>query len=228
MTRLRLALRRLRQEESGLSLVELLVSGLLTVALLVMVGTMMVQMSKITMASNETTRSNNVASNIANEITTTLRVASTIPVSGGAASAIVPGSNKERIEFYTLSNAVAAAPVAVKVTIWVDAARDVWITRCTGIPQSSGLYTYTTCANTETRKIGGPVSVSTSADDQLFTYYNSATPNPAVVNPTTDTIARTVASVRVYVSVKADTYSGTKKVVINNRVVLGNLGLDNG
>ena len=45
---IRSQLRRLRSDDSGLSLVELLVSGLLTVAILAMIGNMFIQTAKIT------------------------------------------------------------------------------------------------------------------------------------------------------------------------------------
>ena len=111
VTRLRLALRRLRQEESGLSLVELLVSGLLTVAIMAMVGTMFIQTAKITMASTQTTRveQRRLEHRERDHHDAPRREHDRrCPAARPARSS--PGSNEERIEFYTLSNASRRGP----------------------------------------------------------------------------------------------------------------------
>jgi Tfp pilus assembly protein PilW len=216
---------RLRGDDSGLSLVELLVSGLLTVVMLVMVSTMFIQTAKITANSTQTTNSANDASNIANELTSVLRVATTLAKSGQAVPdpAIVSGS-RESVTIYSLSNTTASNPSPVRVTFTVGTDRKVTESRCTSTA-SSGFWVFGSCTVT-TRNLGGNVVPSTGTSDQLFTYY-TATGSPIVIGAGNLTAAQraTVASIRVYVSCKA-AGSDTKQVVISNKVVLGNIGLD--
>jgi Tfp pilus assembly protein PilW len=216
---------RLRGEESGLTLVELLVSGLLTVLMLVMASTMFIQTAQITANSTQTSNSNNDASNIANELTSVLRVATTLAKSGQAVPdpAIVSGS-RESLTIYSLSNTSASDPSPVRVTFAIGTDRKITESRCTSTA-SGGFWTFGGCTVT-TRNLGGNVVLLTGVDDQLFTYYTS-TGAPILIGAGTLTAAQraTVASIRVYVSVKA-AGSNTEQVVISNKVVLGNIGLD--
>jgi Tfp pilus assembly protein PilW len=222
---IRRALSRLRGEESGLSLVELLVSGMLTVIMLVMASTMFIQTAQITANSTQTSNSNNDASNIANEVTSVLRVATTLAKSGQAIPdpAIVSG-NRESLTIYSLSNTSASNPSPVRVTFTIGADRKITESRCTSTA-SGGFWTFGGCTVT-TRNLGGNVVPSTDVTDQLFTYYTT-TGAPILIGADNLTAAQlpTVASIRVYVSVRA-TGSNTKPVVISNKVVLGNIGLD--
>lgn len=222
---IRRASSRLRGDDSGLSLVELLVSGLLTVGMLVMISTLFIQTAKITADSNQTSNSKNDASNIANEMTSVLRVATTLAKSGQAVPdpAIVSGS-RESLTIYSLSNTSASNPSPVRVTFTIGTDRTVTESRCTSTA-SSGFWTFGGCTVT-TRNLGGNVLPQTGVSDQLFTYY-TATGAPILIGAGNLTAAQraTVASIRVYVTVKA-TGSNTKQVVISNKVVLGNIGLD--
>jgi len=216
---------RLRDEESGLSLVELLVSALLTIVMLVMASTMFIQTAQITANSTQTSNSNSDASNIANAMTSVVRVATTLAKSGQAIPdpAIVSGS-RESLTLYSLSNTSASNPSPVRVTFTIGTDRKITESRCPSTA-SAGFWTFGGCTVT-TRDIGGNVVPLTGASDQLFTYY-TATGAPILIGAGNLTAAQraTVASIRVYVSVRADG-SNTKQVVISNKVVLGNVGLD--
>ncbi len=54
-------LRRLRREDAGISMTETLVAVVLTTLMMAMVGTMFVQVTRITTASNDTQTSNGLA-----------------------------------------------------------------------------------------------------------------------------------------------------------------------
>jgi Tfp pilus assembly protein PilW len=230
VTRVLRTFRRLRDEDAGLSLTELLVSSIMTLLILAMVGTMFIQIAKITTQSTQTTKSNNATADIANEITAVLRVATTNPRSGATLPdpAIVEGS-RESLTVYSLSNTSAdsPAPVQVKFSI-VDkpgAPRQLLEERCTGVA-SGGFWNFSTCASTSQRYIGDAILPLTGTSDQLFTYY-TANHTEIIIGAGTLSLAQrqTVASIRVYVSVKA-AGSTNKQTVISNLVVLSNLGLE--
>jgi Tfp pilus assembly protein PilW len=233
---IRRTLRRMREDDSGLSLTELLVSGLLTVAIMAMIGTMFIQTAKITANSTQTSKSNNVAANIANEMTSAIRVATTVARSGATTPdpAILDGS-RETLTIYALSNTDAAAPAPVRIKFTITPKpgtpalepRAVMEERCTAT-SAGGFWTFGSCASLTTRSLGGQVTDLTGTIDQLFTYYtDTAGTHPILIgaDSLTDAQRATVASIRVYVSIKA-TGSDTKQTVISNLVVLGNLGLE--
>lgn len=225
---IRRALRRLRSEDAGLSLAELLVSGLLTIVIMAMVGSMFVQTAKITIASTHTTASNNVASNIANELTSSIRVATTLAKSGQILpDPAVAEASREKLVIYSLSNTSASNPAPVRITVTVKADRTVNVERCTAV-ESGGFWTFGSCGSLENRNLGGALT-AVSGTDQLFTYYTSSN---TVLNPGAGSLSATdrakIAKIKVYVSVQATAGSSTKPAVISNLVVLGNLGLDTG
>jgi hypothetical protein len=152
-------------------------------------------------------------------------VATTLAKSGQAIPdpAIVSGT-RESLTLYSLSNTSATDPSPVRVTFTIGSDRKITETRCTSTA-SSGFWTFGGCTPT-TRNLGGNVVLLTGATDQLFTYY-TATGAPIAIGAGSLTAAQraTVASIRIYVSVRA-AGSNTKQVVISNTVVLGNVGLD--
>jgi Tfp pilus assembly protein PilW len=230
---MRRALRRLRGDDSGLSLAELLVSGLLTICIMAMIGTMFIQTAKITANSTQTTKSNNVASNVANGITSVLRVATKLAKSGQAVPdpAIVE-AGRETLTIYSLSNTSASNPSPVRVKYSVTPVnpsdstedRSVVEERCTST-SSNGFWVFGSCTVTS-RNLGGSLTATTGVSDQLFRYYAANGDEILVAAGLMSAADRArVSSINVYVSVKAQG-SNTKQTVISNRVVLGNLGLD--
>jgi hypothetical protein len=239
---IRRALRRMRSDDSGLSLAEVLVSGLLTVAILAMIGTMLVSVAKLTAQSTQTSKSNNVASNIANAVTSVLRVATPKAVAGQIIPdpAIYSGT-RESLIIYSLSDVDPSSPAPVRVTYTIadtpGSPRHVFEERCKATVVN-GFYTWPappTCAaaNYSKRDLGGIVQPVTGTTDQFFTYYSAPTatqPNgveiPIAAGNLSPAQLKTVTSIRAYVSIKADG-SENKPAVIANQVVMGNLGLDN-
>lgn len=222
---IRRAVRRLRSEDSGLSLAELLVSGMLTVIILAMIGSFFISTAKLTANSTQTTNSTNDAANIANEITSVVRVATTLAKSGQAIPdpAIVSGT-RDSLQIYSLSNTSASDPSPVLVKFSIQSDRTVKEERCPS-SASNGFWVIGACS-ADVRHLGGNIQELTDVNDQMFTYYNAAG-SPIVIGAGSLTAAQRaqVASIRVYVSVRA-TGAKTKQVVISNLVVLGNLGLD--
>jgi Tfp pilus assembly protein PilW len=229
---IRRGLRRLRSDESGLSLAELLVSASISLLILAMVGSFFISTAKLTANSTQTTNSTNDAANIANEITSVVRVATTVAKSGQALPdpAIVSGT-RDKLVIYSLSNTNPSTLAPVKVTYEIvdpkgDGSRTLKETRCTAT-LSSGFWTFGSCTPS-VRYLGNNIMPITGTTDQLFTYL-TATGTPIVIGTGSLTAAQraTVASIVVLVSVRS-TGSKTQQVVISNKVVLGNLGLDSG
>jgi len=217
---------RIRGDEAGLSMTELLVAAMLTSVMLVMVGTMFIQTLRLTTAATQTRNSNGVASSMSNGITSVLRTATTRAVSGTEIPepAIVSGT-RNSLTIYAYSDTIAATPAPVKVTYWIDSAGVLWEKRCAGTA-SGGFWTYGGCGTGVDRRLGD--GLQNSASDTLFGY-RSGDGNIIVIgnNPLSDAQRATVGSITVTVKVKAPG-STNDAVVIASTVVLRNLGLDTG
>jgi hypothetical protein len=204
--------------------------------IMVMAGNMFIQTAKITTQSTQTNKSNNVAADIANEVSSVIRVATNLAVSGQPTptAAIVPGSNGETLTIYSLSNATDPAnPAAVRVKFSISTAtppagvepRQVMEERCTA-SSVNGFWVFGSCATT-TRSLGGIVQAWDNVPAHRFFVYYTAGNQEVVPGATGLTAAQalTVASIKIYVSVKAGG-SDTNPAVIENKVFMGNLGLD--
>ena len=96
----------MRRDDAGSRMTELLVASTLTILVMAMVGTMFVQVTRITKDSNDTQIFNGLASNAANELSAVLRVATMLAKSDGRARPIVSGS-RSVLTIYSLSNTSA-------------------------------------------------------------------------------------------------------------------------
>ncbi|HWM35186.1 MAG TPA: hypothetical protein VNR36_13240 [Pseudolysinimonas sp.] len=222
------ALRRLREDQRGLTMAEVLIASMLSMIILVMVTSMFVQTTKITTASNQTKQSNAVAANVMNELSAVLRVAATNPRSNSAIpESAIQAATRSSITFYAYSNTDAANPKPVKVTFALNASNEVWETRCAGVP-SGEYYTFTSCASTSTRMLGKEVLAPTGTGNQLFTYLDA---NGAAIVIGTGAMSASdrdrVASITVQVRAR-DISSKNDPVFVSNTVYLRNLGLDSG
>jgi hypothetical protein len=221
-------LRRLRRNQSGISMTELLVASTLTLLVMAMVGTMFVQVTRITTASNDTQNYNGLASNAANELSAVLRVATTLAKSNVATPdpAIVSGT-RSSLTIYSLSNTSATNPAPVKVTFDLDSTGKITETRCGGV-STNGFWTFTTCSSTSSRSFGRGILLPTGTSDQLFTY-RDVNGQPILIGTGSLTAAQRalVASITVTIRVQS-AESSTGAVLVSNTVVLRNLGLDSG
>lgn len=226
MSRTRSGMRRIRDEQSGMSLAEVLVSSMLTLVIMTMIATMFVQVTKITTASNQTHNSNGVAANIANELSAVIRVATTLAKSNVATPdpAIVAGT-RSSLTLYTLSNTSADNPAPVRVTFTLDSSNTLTEQRCGGVA-SAGFWTFGSCSSTSTRIIGQGLLAPTATGNQLFTY---RTVNNAdmVIGTGSLTAAQRAQVASIVVTVRAQAPGAeTNPVLVQNVVVLRNLGLD--
>jgi Tfp pilus assembly protein PilW len=222
-------LRRVRDDASGLSLIEVLVSSALSLVILAMVATMYIQVTKITTAANQTHNSNGVAANVANQLSAVLRVATTLAKNNVATPdpAIVSGT-RSAVTVYSLSNTSATNPAPVRVSFTLASDGTVTEDRCAGV--ASGAYwTFGSCSTTSTRVIGEGILAPTGVANQLFTYLdvNGAQLVPGVGGTGSLTAAQRALVAKITITVRAQAPgSETDAVLFSNTVVLRNLGLD--
>jgi Tfp pilus assembly protein PilW len=215
-------MRQLREDQSGVSLTELLVASVLTMAIVAMVATMFVQTTRITTTSLQTTGANSNASNVANEVTAVLRVATNLARSGTTPLPAIASGGASSLQLYSLSNTSPTSPAPVRVTFTL-ASGTVTETRCTGT-SSGGFWSFTTCASSQTRTLGTGVQSGTGIAP-LFSYLDAGGDAITVSGSLSDEQRANVASVTVAVTTRVQ-QSTAAPVIITNTVSLRNLGLD--
>lgn len=214
----------LRTRDEGLSLTELLVGMGLTTLLMLLVGSMFVQLTKITTTSTQTQNMTQIASNAANAVSSVLGTATTVAVSGQtvADSAIVAGT-RSSLTVYSYTNADPLNPAPVRVDFTLDSTGKLTETRCTA-KRTGDFWTFGTCAATSTRVVASNLQAPSGTVNPLFTYRNSAG-QPIVIG--TGSLSTTdrpkVSSIVVEITVLT---SGSRPSVIQNTIVLRNIGLD--
>lgn len=220
---------RLRLDERGLTMTELLVSMFLTSILLAAAGGMMIQVSKITTSSNQTQNSTKIGSNVANAITSTVRVATKVAKSGGVQDPAIVAGTRSSIQFYSNASTDPLNVGPTRITYTLNASGDLIEDRCVA-KSSGGYWTFTTCASTTTRTIGqgliAPgVTTNGKSAGQLFTYLDgNGAPIAIGTGALSDDQRKKVGSIVIEVWVRAPG-STTAASVIKNTVVLRNLGL---
>jgi Tfp pilus assembly protein PilV len=217
------ALRRLRADDSGIGMVELLVSMMLSAVLLAMVGTMFVNIARATTSSAQSREGSSVAGTMANELSRVIRSAAQNAVQGQSAldPAVIAGS-AQSVTLYSLTDTSAAAPAPTKIRFSVvggSLVEERW--RAVAV---AGFWTFGTGAADSTRNLGGVVVAPTGGDDPLFVYLNGA---GAVVPPggtglTADQRA-TVSSIRISVRVRGASSAAAPVVLLQNTVGMPNL-----
>ena len=223
MIRSRLA--RALKDDSGLSFTELLIGMILTSIMLVMAGTMFVQMTKITATSNQMQSSTRIASTTAKSITNVIGTATNLAKQSSATpdAAIVSGSATS-LTIYSYTNANPNNPAPTKVTYTLNTSGKLTETRCTAT--ASGAYwTFSTCGSTETRTLATTLRYPGPGVADLFTYRDANGTAYAIgTGSLTDSQRAAVGSITVQVTANPLNATGNA-AVITNTVVLRNIGL---
>jgi prepilin-type N-terminal cleavage/methylation domain-containing protein len=116
VSRIRAARLRLRADDSGLSLIEMLVAMMLSGILLAMVGTLFVTIAKATTSSNQTREASAVAGNAASALSKTIRFAVQNRVQGQLAlDPAVVTATPTSLTLYSLADAQAANPAPAMI-----------------------------------------------------------------------------------------------------------------
>jgi Tfp pilus assembly protein PilV len=225
-------MRALRRDDSGLTMVEILISVMLTSILLAAAAGMMIQVSKITLNSNQTQNSTRIASNVSNGITNVIRMGTKIAKTGDVQDAAIAAATATSMTIY--SNAATdyfnPGPTRVTWTLITSGANmgDLVEDRCVA-KSVGGYWTFTTCASAVTRTLGSGLKVpgtvtSGKTAAATFTYLDVNNVAIPYTSLSTDAQRKLVAGITVEITVQAPG-SITAPSVIRNTVILRNLGL---
>lgn len=219
---------RLARDDRGLSLTELLVASMLTLLILAMVGTMFANTAQLTSNATQNRNSNTVASNIANELRTVIGLAVQVPQLGSTTPrpAVNSGSNGTLVVYALVDVTDPSNPAPTRVT-FDSSSGDLIESRCVG-QYVSGFWSFSSCASSSTRNLGGVISAPTGSQLPLFTYLDgtggtlalSAGSLPSASLPL-------VASITVSVNVLAPG-SETAPVYLSSNIGMPNIGLQQG
>ena len=171
-SQLRTRARRAAGDESGITLVELMVAILVLGILSTMVVNLYVQTQRAVTTSSDVTLNTKTASNIMNEMSRVIRSSSTNPKTGGLFDAAVVDArpNTLTVLAYVDTNAVNPEPVRVRFAI-NSTTRQIIETRWRAKPGTNGLWIFdTTNTVISTRTLPGAIVASGGS---LFTYYKA-------------------------------------------------------
>lgn len=216
--------------DRGLSLTELVVAAALSLLILAMVGTVFAQTAQLTSSATQNRDSNTVASNIAGELREVIGLAIQIPVQGSSTPlpAIKSGTATSLVINALVDVADPANPAPTQVTFAVDAATGM-VTESRCVAKSvSGFWTFTSCASTSTRKLGGAIVAPGSGQSPLFSYLDGSGGTVAFAGGSLPATSLTnVASIIVSVKILA-AGSKTAPVYLSSNIGMPNVGLQQG
>lgn len=203
--------------EAGVSLVELIVTIMVTGIVLSIVAAMFVNVAKVTADSNGTNTRSSIAANVMNEMSKVIRLAANnATASSEDPDPAIVSATASALTVYSYADTSPSAPAPAKVTFRVDSSGTVWEDRVAG--SASGSYWVFTGAATS-RNLGSPIGTA-----NLFTYLDQGG-LPVAPGSTGLTLAQrsTIASVRVTVTIANNPTLGSDPVVITNTVGMPNL-----
>jgi hypothetical protein len=215
--------RRLGAEDSGIGMVELLVSMMLSAVLLAMVGTMFVNIARATTTANQSREGSSTAGTMANELSRVIRSAAQNAVQATPTldPAVVAGM-PDSLTLYSLTDADSAAPAPVKVRFTVvngQLVEERWRAVAAG-----GYWTFGSGAADLTRILGGTVVPPAGADEPLFVYLNgSGAAIPLAGTGLTADQRVAVASIKVSVRVRGASSATAPVVLVQNTIGMPNL-----
>jgi type II secretory pathway component PulJ len=212
------------RSESGLSMVELLVSMMLAALLLVLVGTTFVQVVRTTASVNQARESNGGASNIMNALSKVIRSASTNAVTGSliADPAIIAATDNS-LTLYSYIDTQAANPMPTRVQFAIVGGQIVekrWSTNSLKSP-----WTFPGLGTTPTRTQTYPGIQVPAGGTPLFTYLDATDLRLTAGNLVSDEQRKLIASVSVSLRIRPASPANAKPVAIVNTVGMPNVAI---
>jgi prepilin-type N-terminal cleavage/methylation domain-containing protein len=223
---------RLKNDQAGMTLVELMVTIFVLGVLGTVVVTLFVNVSTTFTRDRAATDSTNVAAIGMNEITKVIRAGTTIRVAGSNLDdPVFEIADKEEMLLRSyLADSSTGVLSPVKVELKINATtRELTERRWTSTKNTAGYWIFSTTAGasrTVARTIPVIVPPLKSGQKYLFTYYDKD--SVELVIPTgglTLDQRRAVAAVGVTVTVQADLSGRAKPVTLQNTVGIPNLGI---
>ncbi len=212
--------------ESGISLVELLVSMMVFAIILTLVASMYSSMADTVAMGNSSNQSTKVASSAMNEVGRVIRFATTNAVlSQPAPSPAIAVGKSEALTVYSYVDANSASPQPIKISFTLDGTRRLLEQRYVAT-NVAGFWVFSTPTPYSTRVITSGIGTPAGAELPLFTY--QLVDGSAVTVPGTGLTpaqAATIAAIQVTLKVTADGGVNAQPVTLQSTIGMSNLGL---
>lgn len=210
------------QADEGFSLTELLVTIMIMGIVMTIVGSMFINVARITANSNSTTTKSSVAANLMDAMSKVIRTAANNPVAGqDLADPAIVAATANSVTLYSFVDTSALTPKPTKVRFSIDAKGNVVEERWAAATSTQGYWSFP--GSPTIRTLGGPVITTTTS---LFTYFDASN---AVITVGTAGMSATdrkrVASIRVTITIANSLTTGDDAIVIDNTIGMPNLGL---
>ncbi|GAB3403934.1 hypothetical protein GCM10027515_15270 [Schumannella luteola] len=209
--------------EAGISLIEMIVGMALTALVLSLVGTMLVQVGKVTTLTNDRSRSTAEAQNVLDAMSTDIRAGVNIPGNSPITWAVRPGSEAtvtgEKIRLITYSDVARPNPIGMPLQVAYSLENGTIVRNAWTVPSSSASYPLSTAPSNK-RNLGSRVTAFS------LNYIQGTCPAPASSPCTVSTVTTTNVGliIGVNISLTAQAAGSTVPVSMSTTVYLPNAG----
>ncbi|WAB82646.1 type II secretion system protein [Microcella daejeonensis] len=221
------AMRRLRHEDAGFSLPELMVTIFVMGVLSAVVVSFYVAMTGAFTEDRSATDSTSTASVGMNNLTRVIRAGTEIRVQGQTLNnPVFIEAKNEDLTLHAYLDTDSTDPRPIKVRFWINAQRELMETRWDSTRVNGSYFVFDSTPES-TRVIARTVATRTGTDPWLFTYRaadGTVQPVPTTGSFTTNQL-RNIASVQVRLTVQADITSRAAPVTLQSTVGIPNLGI---
>jgi hypothetical protein len=213
------------EREAGVTMVEIMISIMLGAIVMAMIGGFLIQTTRITSTAVQSNTSNGTASSAMQEITTIVRLATQL--SNGTSTAtppVVSATSTKLVIASLVSVTTPTDPTPVQVT-FDSSSGSIIESRCVAT-KVNGFWSFSTCASTSSRNLGGPVVAPVAGENALFSYRDSTGATLALSNgvlPSTSNAS--VASIVVSVKMQSTGQTILPAVYLTANVGMPNIGL---
>lgn len=213
---------RLRHDQAGLSLIELLVASALATLVATMVVSAFVSLTHTITGAARSTATSETAAISMREVSRVLRGATTLPSGAAVPIAAFAEASAASLTLHTFIDADASSPAPTKVRFAVRADGTLVETRWSSSPSGAAGYTFAATPSSE-RVLTRGVDTSAAA---VFRYLDVSGTEiiPAAASQLSETQARGVAAITITLTV--DDNSGASRATVTNTVGFPNLGID--
>ena len=218
---------RVARNDAGFSLPELLVTILIFGIVSTIITTFFIGVTRSFTEDRAATDSVNIAAIGMNELTRVIRSGTEIEVQNQTLNnPVFVAASNEDVTLYAFLDTDSANPKPVKVRFYVGTDRILKETRWDSYIVNTSYWAFNATA-TSTKDVARLITPRVSPDLYLFTYYKAD--GTILPVPTTGTFTtaqlRTIASVKVTMTVQADLTGRAKPVRLENTVGIPNLGI---